>query len=651
MRNKLNNSGFPFEKLSKGMHNIIWIFSLVTLVVFSNMTQAQNVGVNTTTPDASAMLDVVSTTSGMLVPRMTMAQRDAITLPATSLLIYQSDNTPGFYYNSGTPAAPVWVMIGGGAAGEWTDEGDYLHPNENTAAQVWEDNDIYGFYYSGLADNAGYFESTETSVDNTGVFGACDNTDYFGFGGVFSGGYTGAQGIVIPTGANEYIGVSAYVDGGTGTNYGVYSQAFNGGSNFGVVGEVDDAAGNGMYAININATGTGLLARGNNATGSYLTGGSGVAGSGTNVGVYGYGDATALSYGVYGTSDATDGVGLAGLVDNTDGFGVDGRNVNATGTGVIGVGNNSTPNFLTSGSGGAFSGADGILGAATNATGTGVIGIGNNLGSISTLTNGSGIAGNSSAVGVYGWGDATASSYGVYGTSDATDGIGTLGVVASVDASAVGVYGECGGPGWGGIFFDDLGANGDIYGSTKNFLIDNPENPENEMLRHTCIESDEAMVIYRGKVKLNENGEAIVEMPSYFKSLTKEDKATVQITCVGRPFGIGYEWNSDYNSFVVYGDAQREISWMVMADRDDPYMQNNRTPVVIKKDGSFKGIKAGYYLDPESYGQPKEKGYKYLITSGKLETETQELGKVDNAKSNAKEQSTVKELKKPKNIK
>lgn len=46
------------------------------------------VGINTITPDASAALDVVSTTRGFLPPRMTTAQRDAIVSPAAGILIF-----------------------------------------------------------------------------------------------------------------------------------------------------------------------------------------------------------------------------------------------------------------------------------------------------------------------------------------------------------------------------------------------------------------------------------------------------------------------------------------------------------------------------------------------------------------------------------
>jgi len=67
---------------------------------------AGSVGVGTATPDATALLDVSSTTKGFLAPRMTAVQRDAIATspatPATGLLIYQTDGTAGFYYYNGT---------------------------------------------------------------------------------------------------------------------------------------------------------------------------------------------------------------------------------------------------------------------------------------------------------------------------------------------------------------------------------------------------------------------------------------------------------------------------------------------------------------------------------------------------------------------
>ena len=79
--------------------------------LFSALAASAQVGVGTSTPNASAQLDVSSTNKGVLVPRMTAAERGAIASPATALLVFQTNNTPGFYYNAGTPASPNWTLI------------------------------------------------------------------------------------------------------------------------------------------------------------------------------------------------------------------------------------------------------------------------------------------------------------------------------------------------------------------------------------------------------------------------------------------------------------------------------------------------------------------------------------------------------------
>ena len=66
-----------------------------------------NLGVGTATPNASAKLQVDSTTQGFLPPRMTEAQRDAIATPSEGLIIYQTDATKGFYYYNGT----AWAAL------------------------------------------------------------------------------------------------------------------------------------------------------------------------------------------------------------------------------------------------------------------------------------------------------------------------------------------------------------------------------------------------------------------------------------------------------------------------------------------------------------------------------------------------------------
>ena len=62
--------------------------------------QSINIGTNAIEP--SAILSANSTTKGFLPPRMTKTQRDAISSPATGLVIYQTDNTPGLRCYNGT---------------------------------------------------------------------------------------------------------------------------------------------------------------------------------------------------------------------------------------------------------------------------------------------------------------------------------------------------------------------------------------------------------------------------------------------------------------------------------------------------------------------------------------------------------------------
>ena len=69
-----------------------------------------NVMIGTSTAEPSSALTVASTSQGILLPKMTLAQRDAIANPASGLLIFQTDNTPGFYYHDGTQ----WLNIASG---------------------------------------------------------------------------------------------------------------------------------------------------------------------------------------------------------------------------------------------------------------------------------------------------------------------------------------------------------------------------------------------------------------------------------------------------------------------------------------------------------------------------------------------------------
>jgi hypothetical protein len=80
------------------MKKITVIFIL--FIALQNHTKAQSVGIGTNTPHPSSLLELSESSKGLLIPRMTLAQRNAILNPAEGLMVYQTNDTIGFWYYS-----------------------------------------------------------------------------------------------------------------------------------------------------------------------------------------------------------------------------------------------------------------------------------------------------------------------------------------------------------------------------------------------------------------------------------------------------------------------------------------------------------------------------------------------------------------------
>ncbi len=172
---------------------------LITLDLFS-----QGVAINTTesNPHPSAMLDVASTNSGVLIPRMTLEQRDAITSPADGLLIFQTDNTPGFYYYEN--GSWHWLFSGNvpsvpGNVEHWVrpNSANYIHPEHNANIRVHDANQSYGLYYDGNTNQYGVFSQTSSAADPTSAVVGFSNVSgnstygYLGYNGTYTAPTTG----------------------------------------------------------------------------------------------------------------------------------------------------------------------------------------------------------------------------------------------------------------------------------------------------------------------------------------------------------------------------------------------------------------------------------------------------------------------------
>lgn len=186
---------------------ILW----VPLVLISNYLIAQqNVGVGTTTPHSSAKLDISANDKGVLIPRLTTAQRIAITGPAVGLMVFDTDVNCFFFYN-GT----AWASL--------------------CAAQVGP---------TGATGVAGANGVTGA----TGPTGANGDTGPTGLPGVT--GATGTQGVTGPTGPGGYCATAAagYLPVFTNPNTLCNSVVFQSGNNIGV------NTTNPTVSVHINAT-------------------------------------------------------------------------------------------------------------------------------------------------------------------------------------------------------------------------------------------------------------------------------------------------------------------------------------------------------------------------------------------------------------
>jgi len=110
------------------------IILIIALFNFNSNVYSQNAGINITgaTPDASAMLDISSTVQGMLIPRLTDAQRQALKDPATGLMIYNTgSNEINFYDGTGWQRVPGNSVSTTSAGGTGPGNGIAINNNGN----------------------------------------------------------------------------------------------------------------------------------------------------------------------------------------------------------------------------------------------------------------------------------------------------------------------------------------------------------------------------------------------------------------------------------------------------------------------------------------------------------------------------------------
>jgi hypothetical protein len=427
------------------------------------------------------------------------------------------------------------------------------------------------------ANGTGVFVSVPTA--NTGIF-ASGGLGIEGFSSTGTGVYGSSPGTAGNT-AGVY-GTSGAASGmGTGGRAGVWGDSTN---NVAVYGTSKNQTG----VLGQSGSGTGVLGTSVSSNGVYGTT-SGTSGLAT-------GSAAVLGdsgnyYGVWGTSAGNDAVhgdtsaanfGGVGGISTSAGYGVKGlalaNNGQGYGVGVRGE-SNGTQRFPDG------NGSDGVDGFAHSVNGSGVAGLND-----------------SSGPGVYG--------YSASGPAGVFQGDVTVaGIVRANSGSGQSNYGS-------GAFITksvtilgDLSIGGglSVTGTKSGFFIDHPLDPANKYLAHTVIESPELKTMYDGAATLDGRGEAWVLLPDWFDALNRDCR--YQLTSIGGPapnLYIAQEVSG--NRFKIAGGKPGgKVSWQVTGVRHDAYVLKHPFETEREKTAAEQG----YYLNPDAYGQPEEKGIEW----------------------------------------
>jgi hypothetical protein len=427
---------------------VIRLIPLCGLLALLPATVRAQVGVGTTTPNTKAALDIQSPSNGtgVLIPRLTAAQRTGIASPPQGLMVYQTDGTA-----SGGTQTGFWYYAG--TSGGWV----YLDPAPSTSGLTLP--------YVGTTSTS----SAAFAVVNTGAGQALSGT-------------VGGNGTAAVRGenTNSTSGSGAGVLGVAVSGYGVRGTA-SGTNGYGVSGESNNSRGvSGTSASGVGVYGT---ASNNSNTSGAVVGANTDSGN-SAVGVLG---TTASGYGVRGTASATGGYGVAG--EATDSFGVYGTSdtgsgvygqTNISGAGLAGVvGSNSSSSGI--GVLGTTTSGYGVRGEATGSSGYGVTGV-------ASANNGIGVLGTVTGAATGVWGQVTGTGTGraaYFGQTNASSSTTAVVIAQSGTGLGLDVTGgairttEVNTPSTGTanmlpLAYGRIAANGTVLSGSGNFTVGIP---------------------------------------------------------------------------------------------------------------------------------------------------------------------------------
>ncbi|MHB1086415.1 MAG: hypothetical protein ACYCZ0_01555 [Minisyncoccota bacterium] len=151
---------------------------------------------------------------------------------------------------------------------------------------------------------------------------------------------------------------------------------------------------------------------------------------------------------------------------------------------------------------------------------------------------------------------------------------------------------------------------GALSKGSGTFVIDHPLDPKNKLLYHSFVESPDVKNLYDGIAQLDENGEAVIELPEYFLALNKDFRY------LGTPIGgpmpelyLSKEVHRKYLNLlgaisirIAGGTPNGRVSWQVTGIRHDRFIEANPIVPEVEK-GPDELVDKGEYVCEECYAQ------------------------------------------------
>jgi hypothetical protein len=556
--------------------------------------QGVSISADGSSPHGSAMLDIRSSSKGLLIPRMSALQRSSISNPATGLLVYQQGSAAdGFYYYNGSN----WVAL---AAPAGSSAGWSLTGNSNTDSSVNFIGTLDAQPLIGRVDGEQVLYLSErkstialgyqagkmnTGINNSFLGYQAGQANTTGSGNLFIGGLAGYSN---STGTgNHFEGLQAGQSNSTG------SRNFMAGFNTGFSNTT------GSYNVYL-----GYNAGYNNKTGDanlFLGYEAGKAELGSNK--------------LYISNSATTDPLLYGEFDNKI------LKVNGQLTGRTTINNEGAVVGINDGPG------YGLVGYSTGQDGYGLLaaaGTTNIYTHVARLENLSPLNA-ADLVEIYNVPNAQGAGLRVITYSDVKPAVdvynpstNATGVFSHVFAGsqAFAFWGKAD-AGQAGHFDGDVQIIGTLSKSAGTFKIDHPMDPANKYLIHSFVESPDMMNVYNGNAKTDAKGMVTVTLPSYFEAENIDFKYQLTVMDENSFAMARIAKKVSNNQFVIMTSLPNiEVSWQVTGIRNDAYAQKHRiVPEVMKTKEE-----AGKYLNPDLFGHPKSKAIYYKDDSKELES-------------------------------